>query len=261
MTENKTNQAFYAAECVILGDSWLSTNRTKQIVSENKNKEKILSIFPHKSTSGYVLTVKNLSRGSLAMSEVLSNHKLLDKWIENKPKVTVLHTYACDVINKRNSITPPKGMSVGTNYTNFMLRALDSMREFAEHRLSKQEYKIWKQYHKFLIFALPDWKIFKQERPDSLDAGEYKIIRSKINQTLKKKKGLFWRAQKALVIHPAMTQVKMIGVHLDPHFQSLYNNFLLRSVAKLLCVKCGLKPGATNEQLCTAANGASCLNN
>ena len=134
MTEMKTNQSFYAPECVIIGDSWLNNNRIKPIVSENRNKEKILSIFPHKSLSGYVLTVKNLSKGSLAMSEVLCNHELLGKWIENKPKVTVLHTYACDVINKRNSIAPPEGVLVGTHYTNFMLRALDSMREFAKER-------------------------------------------------------------------------------------------------------------------------------
>ena len=173
----------------------------------------------------------------------------------------MLHTYAFDVINKRNSITPPEGMSVGTHYTNFMLRALDSMREFAKERLPKQEYEVWQEYHTFLIFSLPDWKNYKQERPDSLDAVEYRTLRSRINQTLKKKKCLFWRVQKALVIHPAMSQVEMIGVHLNPYFQSLYNNFLLRSVAKLLCEKSELKPEATMEQLCTASNGTRCLKN
>ena len=261
MTEMNTNQSFYAAECVIISDSWLNNKRIESLISENINKDKIMNIFPHESPTGYELKVKNLSKGSLAMSEVVCNHKLLGKWIENKPKITVLHTYACDVINKKNSIAPPLGVSVGTHYTNFMLAALDSMREFAMERLSKQEYQVWQKDHRFMIFALPDWKNFKQERPDSLDAVKYRALRSRINQTLKKKKGLFWRAQKALVIHPAMSQVEMIGVHLKPYFQSLYNNFLLRSVAKLVCVKCSLKPEATNEQLCTAANRTSCLNN
>ena len=249
------------SEVVIIGDSWLNTNRLKTIVSENQGKEPTISLFPHKGPTGYTATLKNLSKGSLAMSQVMEDQELLGKWIRSKPIVTVLHTYACDIINKKNSITPAKGMSVGTHYTNFMLSALDYMRDFAKDTLSNQEYEVWQNRHKFLVFALPDWKNFEQERPDSLDAVQYRALRSKINQTLKKKKNLFWKKYKALVINPAMSQVQMIGVHLHPYFQSLYNNFLLRSVEKLICTSCGLKPDATMAELCTAANGSGCLSN
>ena len=78
------------AECVIIGDSWLNTNRLKPIVSENQRKEQIISIFPHKGPSGYTATLKNLSKGSLAMSQVMEDQELLGKWIRSKPIVTVI---------------------------------------------------------------------------------------------------------------------------------------------------------------------------
>ena len=77
---------------------------------------------------------------------------------------------------------------------------------------------------------------------------------------LKKKKIRFWREHKALVVHPPMSYAQMVGVHLKPQSQAIYNTYLLRSVATLLCHNCELKPEATEQDLYEAAHGTGCKN-
>ena len=55
-----------------------------------------------------------------------------------------------------------------------------------------------------------------------------------------------------------MSNVEMVGVHLTPEFQAIFNEYILKSVASLLCGKCALKPEATVEELCKAVEGAGC---
>ena len=105
---------------VVIGDSWVSPRKLVNIVKSGQ-----INISPHiNSIQSTKLNVMNLSEGSLSMSKVVKDVVLLDKWVENRPVVTVLHAFACDLINKKFELNPPKGTSVATFYKNWMLKSL-----------------------------------------------------------------------------------------------------------------------------------------
>ena len=222
---------------VVIGDSWVNPIRLKSIVKADK-----INITPHTTINdSRNLQVINLSEGSLSMTKVVKNVTLLNKWVETKPTITVLHAYACDIINKRCTLTPPKGTSIATFYKNWMLESLQLMKDYAKDNMDKDEYSQWISEHKFLLFNLPDWRDFKQTRSNSLNHIQYKSLRNKITRVLKKKSYAFWMTHRALIIYPAMPEAKLVGVHLNEASQVKYNAYLVKGVSRLVCARCGLQ--------------------
>ena len=94
-----------------------------------------MDLSPHICCNGgTTVTVNNLSEGSLAMSTVIKNYDLLQKWVETNPRVTVIHAFACDVVKKK-SIELPHGISFGTFFTDYMLESLEALRHFAQENM------------------------------------------------------------------------------------------------------------------------------
>ena len=254
--EMQKSQPEQPADICIIADSWLSKARMENCFESGTNR---VEISPHiNANGGCSWTVNNLSKGSRAITDVLRDGELLLRWVETRPSVTILHVFACDVVNRRKKIVPPSGTSIGTFYSDYVAEALQAMLHFAEQHMSAIQFGAWAAIHRFLVPALPDWKDFKQTRKGSMAAKEYRHFRMKINKVLKSKRIRFWRQYKALVIHPCMSNVEMVGVHLTPEFQAIFNEYILKSVASLLCGKCALKPEATVEELCKAVEGAGC---
>ena len=173
----------------IISDSWLNSTRMKSCTAKDQNGLITASISPHIRTNGAsTLSIRNLSKGSLALTTVLASKEILKKWVETRPLVTILHIFACDIVNKRKSISPPPKKSVGTYYADYMEEALETMIHFAQENMQESQYSEWVANHKFLVCALPDWKNFNQTWPNSLNAGEYRHLRSKINKVFKTKR-------------------------------------------------------------------------
>ena len=218
----------------IISDSWLTPLRMRSCTVKEKNGRITASIRPHMRTNGVsALSVRNLSKGSLALTTVLASNEILSKWVETSPIVTVLHIFACDIVNKRVSLSPKPTKSIGTCYADYVEEALETMMHFAQENMQESQYNKWVTNHKFLIFALPDWKNFEQTRPNSLNVVQYRHIRSKINKVLKKKRIRFLRQHNALLVHPALSNAEMNGVHLNHQSQAVYNTYLMNSVARL----------------------------
>ena len=162
------------------------------------------------------------------------------------------------MVNNPLQIVPPSGTSVGTFFSDYVEEALQAMQQFAENHMPATQFGAWANVHKFLVPALRDWKDFKQERKGSMTAEEYRYYRMKINKVLKAKRTRFWRKHRTLLVHPCMSNAEMVGVHLSPEYQAIFNKYILNSVASLLCRRCELRPEATVEDLCKAVEGAGC---
>ena len=122
---------------------------------------------------------------------------------------------------------------------------LESMR----CKVPDQEYQSWKLDHRFILIAAPDWGNFKKSRPHSLNASQYRDIRRKVNQQLKKKRVRFWNEVKALILTPMMNNPQLKGVHLTDESQSVYNTHIVNSIGRVMCDKCTFQPRETANHL------------
>ena len=232
---------------VIMGDSWLIKHRMVHEKIREKEGQTLLDISPHTSNEKNGVLIKNLSKGGLTLQQILENRDdILGRWVELRPKVTLLHALGCDIAN--NTTVNTQG-SVANDYVRRILAYLLKMSVYIKSRLTDQEFQRWNEDHKFILVAAPDWGNLKKSRPQSLSASQYKDVRRKINQQLKKKRLRFWNEIKALVITPRMNNPQLEGVHLRPKSQEEYNTHIVTSIGRVICDKCTFQTKETADNL------------
>ena len=231
---------------VILGDSWLSENRFKT-VTDSAGAEGFMKLAPHSYRNKSFIELVNLSRGGLTWDKIIVNENLLSSWIRQKPKATVIHASACEVVNR--SFHFEKDISEGKFYADRLVGHIDYLSQFARQHMTPQVFQRWDQEHRFIVPVLPDWGAFKQQRPNALSSEEYRKTRSRINKVLKEKAIKFWVDHKTLIISPHMEKITFQGVHLSQIDQIKFNNQIVQGVASVLCDSCALKDSDDKEKV------------
>ena len=236
---------------VLLGDSWLSEKRFKSFSYSNRLGE-FIDLTPHSYMNNKDIEIKNLSRGGLTWGKLINDNNLMTAWVKQKPKATVIHASACEVVNKTFEFK--KDMSEAKCYADRLEGHIDQLSVFARQQMTPQVFQLWNQQHKFIIPVLPDWGAFEQQRSNSLSSEEYRKIRSRINKVLKEKAIKFWRNKKTLIISPHMEKPKFNGVHLSERDQIKFNEQIVQGLACILCDVCALTEKEDKETLKVALN-------
>ena len=231
---------------VLLGDSWLIEKRFKSFRYSDKV-EKGIDLTPHSYREKKFIESKNLSRGGLTWDKLIRDSNLMTSWVEQKPKVTVVHASACEVVNK--SFEFANDISEGKCYADRLEEHINELSGFARQQMTPQVFQLWNHQHRFVIPVLPDWGEFQQHRPNSLTSEEYRKTRSRINKVLREKAIKFWVNNKALIISPHMEKAMFNGVHLSEMDQEKFNKQIVQGISSVLCDLCALTKESDKEIL------------
>ena len=234
-------------KAAILSDSWLVPRRFVHRSIYSKGNQMVMNILPHTAEHGDDIVLENLSRGGLTLENIINNREnILQRWVDIRPQVTLIHALGCDIANN-NASSNTQGS--GPSYVHGIFRALHQMLDFMKSKMNTTEYFKWNRKHKFILVAAPDWGEFPKTRPNSLNALQYRSLRSKINQQLKKKRVKFWREVNTLVLTPRMNNAQLLGVHLETESQRAFNQHIIQSIGRVLCNKCSLEKLETSKRL------------
>ena len=231
---------------VFLGDSWLSDRRFKGVIYSDRAEE-FIKLAPHSYKHKSIIELKNLSKGGLTWDKIINNENLLSSWVRQKPKVTVIHASACEIVNR--SFNFDKEISEGKFYADRLVGHINYLSDFARQHMTPQVFQQWDPEHRFVVPVLPDWGTFQQHRPNSISSEEYRKTRSRINKVLKEKAIKFWVNHKALIISPHMENIIFEGVHLSERDQVKFNKQIVQGVAKVICDSCALNESDKKESL------------
>ena len=216
----------------IIGDSWTSVNRLKPSLVDNS----ALELNPH---TGSNIEVSNYSLGSLTWSKLLKDQGRLKKWALSYPRVTLVHLGGVELANgqilKGNEKTPI-GRFVGESIENNILTLISKAATYQDEARNQE----WIKEKIIVLVAIPDWHNFKGH-PQSLPADQVRSLRRKINLQLSRLMVTLWRVHRVILVKPHINHPRIIGVHLHPEDQAIYNDQLMEVVKKSLCRHCKLE--------------------
>ena len=207
-----------------------------------------------KHKSNKTVKLVNLSQGSWTFEKLVNDKTILSQWVDSRPRITVIHLGAVDLINR--SVTN-NVKTVKKYFVNLIETTVEKLRELARTKIP--DFESWNKDHIFLVAQLPDWNNYKG-RDNSLKPEDYMQVRRLINKELKTKRGILFSKRNILTVHPEVVFPSMHGVHYDPASQKEYIEQFLMVIRKLLCEECRPAKTTSTKALGLLRN-TSCLKN
>ena len=238
------------ASVFIFSDSYLNFGHLSTTSHINENGVNAIRLDPHEFVLGNGQAVDrarmyNYSRGGCTMNMVLSNAVNISIWANNLPAITLLHVGACDIANEDIGRVEDIRKQFPVKYINFLEQLKARGRNAA---FDKEVFDAKLEQHKWLVVGVADWGWFGDGYyAHSLNDADYFEARRLANDGLRANRKGLWQNHKAVLLFPAIERpvernLTPNDVHLYGNTAWNYGNTIFKTMARLICPHCQLRP-------------------